>query len=63
MLAALGRAGTAAVAGAAAEVAEAVRFWTAAGADKAVLHPDTAGDQDPVEFTRFAAERVQPLLG
>jgi alkanesulfonate monooxygenase SsuD/methylene tetrahydromethanopterin reductase-like flavin-dependent oxidoreductase (luciferase family) len=61
-LASMGRAGTAAVAGGAQEVAEAVRFWTAAGADKIVLHPDTA-DADPVAFIRFAAEQVQPLLG
>jgi alkanesulfonate monooxygenase SsuD/methylene tetrahydromethanopterin reductase-like flavin-dependent oxidoreductase (luciferase family) len=61
-LASMGRAGTAAVAGGAPEVAEAVRFWARAGADKVVLHPDAAGP-DPVEFIRFAAEQVQPLLG
>jgi alkanesulfonate monooxygenase SsuD/methylene tetrahydromethanopterin reductase-like flavin-dependent oxidoreductase (luciferase family) len=61
-LAALDRAGTAVVAGDAAEVAAAVRFWAGAGADKVVLHPDAA-DQDPVGFIRFAAEQVQPLLG
>jgi alkanesulfonate monooxygenase SsuD/methylene tetrahydromethanopterin reductase-like flavin-dependent oxidoreductase (luciferase family) len=61
-LASMGRDGTAAVAGGAAEVAEAVRFWGQAGADKVVLHPDAAGP-DPVEFIRFAAEQVQPLLG
>jgi alkanesulfonate monooxygenase SsuD/methylene tetrahydromethanopterin reductase-like flavin-dependent oxidoreductase (luciferase family) len=60
-LAATGMAGTAAVAGDAAEVAAAVRFWAGAGADKVVLHPDAA-DQDPVGFVRFAAEQVQPLL-
>jgi alkanesulfonate monooxygenase SsuD/methylene tetrahydromethanopterin reductase-like flavin-dependent oxidoreductase (luciferase family) len=60
-LASMGRAGTAAVAGGAEEVAEAVRFWSAAGADKVVLHPDAA-NQDPVAFIRFAAEQVQPLL-
>ncbi len=32
--------GTAAVAGGAEQVAEAVRFWAATGADKVVLHPD-----------------------
>jgi alkanesulfonate monooxygenase SsuD/methylene tetrahydromethanopterin reductase-like flavin-dependent oxidoreductase (luciferase family) len=64
-LAALGREGTAAVAGGAAEVAEAVRFWAAAGADKVVLHQDPspdAGAQDPVAFVRFAAEEVAPLV-
>jgi len=60
-LAATGEAGTAAVAGDAAEVAAAVRFWAGAGVDKVVLHPDAA-DQDPVGFIRFAAEQVQPLL-
>ncbi len=60
-LEAMGRAGTAAVAGDAHAVAEAVRFWAAAGADKVVLHPG-ADDDDPVAFVRFAAERVQPLL-
>jgi alkanesulfonate monooxygenase SsuD/methylene tetrahydromethanopterin reductase-like flavin-dependent oxidoreductase (luciferase family) len=60
-LAATGEAGTAAVAGDAAEVAAAVRFWAGAGADKIVLHPDAA-DQDPVGFVRFVAEQVQPLL-
>lgn len=65
-LAATGLAGsmahTAAVAGDAAEVAAAVRFWAGAGADKVVLHPDEA-DRDPVGFVRFAAEQVQPLVG
>ena len=61
-LASMGRAGTAAIAGDAAEVAAAVRLWAGAGADKVVLHPDAA-DQDPVGFVRFAAEQVQPLLG
>jgi alkanesulfonate monooxygenase SsuD/methylene tetrahydromethanopterin reductase-like flavin-dependent oxidoreductase (luciferase family) len=60
-LAGTGEAG-AGVAGDAAEVAAAVRFWAGAGADKVVLHPDAA-DQDPVGFVRFAAEQVQPLLG
>jgi alkanesulfonate monooxygenase SsuD/methylene tetrahydromethanopterin reductase-like flavin-dependent oxidoreductase (luciferase family) len=61
-LASMGRDGTAAVAGGAEQVAEAVRYWAAAGADKVVLHPD-AEDRDPVAFVRFAAEQVQPLLG
>lgn len=60
-LASMGRAGTAAVAGGAEAVAEAVRFWGRAGADKVVLYPDLA-DPDPVEFVRFAAEQVQPLI-
>ena len=60
-LAALGREGTAAVAGGAEEVAAAVRLWAGAGADKVVLYPDAA-TQDPVGFVRFAAEQVQPLL-
>jgi alkanesulfonate monooxygenase SsuD/methylene tetrahydromethanopterin reductase-like flavin-dependent oxidoreductase (luciferase family) len=60
-LAAAGLAGTAAVAGDAAEVAAAVRLWAGAGADKVVLHPD-AEDRDPVGFVRFAAEQVEPLL-
>jgi alkanesulfonate monooxygenase SsuD/methylene tetrahydromethanopterin reductase-like flavin-dependent oxidoreductase (luciferase family) len=49
------------VAGDAHAVADAVRFWAAAGADKVVLHPGP-DDQDPVAFVRFAAEQVQPLL-
>jgi alkanesulfonate monooxygenase SsuD/methylene tetrahydromethanopterin reductase-like flavin-dependent oxidoreductase (luciferase family) len=64
-LAALNRAGTAAVAGDAEQVADAVRFWAAAGADKVVLHPDVSPGgtaPDPVDFIRFTAERVQPLL-
>jgi alkanesulfonate monooxygenase SsuD/methylene tetrahydromethanopterin reductase-like flavin-dependent oxidoreductase (luciferase family) len=60
-LASMGRADTAAVAGDAEKVAEAVRFWADAGADKVILHPDIAGP-DPVTFIRFAAEQVQPLL-
>ena len=60
-LEALGRAGTAAVAGDARAVADAVRFWAEAGADKVVLHP-APDDSDPVAFVRFAAEQVQPLL-
>ena len=61
-LEALGRARTAAVAGDARAVADAVRFWAEAGADKVVLHP-APDDSDPVAFIRFAAEQVQPLLG
>jgi alkanesulfonate monooxygenase SsuD/methylene tetrahydromethanopterin reductase-like flavin-dependent oxidoreductase (luciferase family) len=64
-LAALGRAGTAAVAGGAEQVAAAVRFWAALGADKVVLHPDPSPGAvvpDPVEFIRFTAQEVQPLL-
>ncbi len=60
-LEAMGRAGTAAVAGDARAVADAVRFWAAAGADKVVLHPG-GDDGDPLDFIRFAAEQVQPLL-
>jgi alkanesulfonate monooxygenase SsuD/methylene tetrahydromethanopterin reductase-like flavin-dependent oxidoreductase (luciferase family) len=60
-LEAMGRAGTAAVAGDARAVADAVRFWAAAGADKVVLHPGPDGG-DPLDFIRFAAEQVQPLL-
>jgi alkanesulfonate monooxygenase SsuD/methylene tetrahydromethanopterin reductase-like flavin-dependent oxidoreductase (luciferase family) len=60
-LEAMGRAGTAAVAGDARAVAEAVRFWAAAGADKVVLHP-AADDSDPLAFIRFTAEQVRPLL-
>ena len=59
-LASLGGAG-AAVAGDADQVAEAVRFWAKAGADKVVLYPDAA-HPDPVAFIRFAAEQVQPLV-
>lgn len=65
-LAARGRPGTAAVAGGAEQVAAAVRFWAALGADKVVLHPDPspgAAAPDPVDFIRFAAEEVQSLLG
>ena len=55
------REGTAAVAGDAHAVADAVRSWAAAGADKVVLHP-APDDQDPLAFIRFTAEQVQPLL-
>jgi len=60
-LAAMHREGTAAVAGDAHAVADAVRSWAAAGADKVVLHP-APDDEDPVTFIRFTAEQVQPLL-
>ena len=60
-LEAMGPAGTAAVAGDAHAVADAVRLWAAAGADKVVLHP-AADDCDPLAFIRFTAEQVQPLL-
>src|SRR5205814_1856380 len=60
-LAAMKRAGTAAVGGDARAVADAVRSWAAAGADKVVLHP-APDDQDPLAFIRFTAEQVQPLL-
>jgi alkanesulfonate monooxygenase SsuD/methylene tetrahydromethanopterin reductase-like flavin-dependent oxidoreductase (luciferase family) len=60
-LAAMRRADTAAVAGDAHAVAEAVRSWAAAGVDKVVLHPGP-DNPDPVAFVRFAAEQVQPLL-
>jgi alkanesulfonate monooxygenase SsuD/methylene tetrahydromethanopterin reductase-like flavin-dependent oxidoreductase (luciferase family) len=60
-LAAMERPGIAAVAGDAHAVADAVRSWAAAGADKVVLHP-APDDQDPLAFIRFTAEQVQPLL-
>jgi alkanesulfonate monooxygenase SsuD/methylene tetrahydromethanopterin reductase-like flavin-dependent oxidoreductase (luciferase family) len=59
-LASMGEVG-AAVAGDADKVAEAVRFWGKAGADKVVLYPDAA-HPDPAAFIRFTAEQVQPLL-
>ena len=52
---------SAAVAGDAAAVAAAVRFWAGAGADTVVLHPP-AGVPDPAAFVRFTAEKVRPLL-
>lgn len=62
-LEALDRSGTAAVAGDAEAVADAVRFWASEGADKVVLHPGPVLPlPDPVDFVRFAAEQVQPLL-
>ena len=52
---------SAAVAGDAAAVAAAVRFWAGAGADAVILHPP-AGVPDPAAFVRFTAENVRPLL-
>jgi len=52
---------SAAVAGDAAAVAAAVRFWAGAGADAVILHPP-AGVPDPAAFVRFTAEKVRPLL-
>ncbi len=49
------------VAGDAAAVAAAVRFWADAGADSVVLQP-AADEPDPVGFVGFAAEEVRPLL-
>ena len=61
-LASMAQPGTAAVAGDAHAVAEAVRFWADLGADRVVLHP-AIDDKDPLAFIRFTAEQVQPLLG
>ena len=52
---------SAAVAGDAAAIADAVRFWAGAGADAVILHPP-AGVPDPAAFVRFTAEKVRPLL-
>ena len=52
---------SAAVAGDAAAVAAAVRFWAGAGADAVILHPP-ANIPDPAAFVRFTAEKVRPLL-
>ena len=52
---------SAAVAGDAAAVAAAVRFWAGAGADAVILHPP-ADAPDPAAFVRFIAEKVRPLL-
>jgi alkanesulfonate monooxygenase SsuD/methylene tetrahydromethanopterin reductase-like flavin-dependent oxidoreductase (luciferase family) len=49
------------VAGDAADVAEAVRRMTEAGADTVVLQP-TADEPDPEGFVRFTAEQVRPLV-
>jgi len=52
---------SAAVAGDAAAIAAAVRFWAGAGADAVILHPP-ADAPDPAAFVRFTAEKVRPLL-
>ena len=52
---------SAAVAGDAAAIADAVRFWAGAGADAVILHPP-ADAPDPAAFVRFTAEKVRPLL-
>ena len=52
---------SAAVAGDAAAVAAAVRFWAGAGADAVILHPP-ADAPDPAAFVRFTAEKIRPLL-
>ncbi|MEV6067465.1 LLM class flavin-dependent oxidoreductase [Nocardia sp. NPDC052001] len=49
------------VAGDAEAIAAAVRRWYAAGATSVILQP-TADEPDPVEFLRFTAEQVRPLL-
>jgi alkanesulfonate monooxygenase SsuD/methylene tetrahydromethanopterin reductase-like flavin-dependent oxidoreductase (luciferase family) len=60
-LAAMDRDGTPSVAGDAHAVADAVRFWAGLGADRVILHP-APDDNDPLQFIRFTAEQVQPLL-
>ena len=52
---------SAAVAGDAGAIADAVRFWAGAGADAVILHPP-ADAPDPAAFVRFTAEKVRPLL-
>ena len=49
------------VAGDAHAVAEAIRRWADAGADRVVLQP-TADDPDPEGFVRFIADEVRPLV-
>lgn len=49
------------VAGDAHAVAEAIRRWADAGADKVVLQP-TADEPDPEGFVRFIAGEVRPLV-
>lgn len=49
------------VAGDAAQIAEAVHRWAAAGADAVVLQP-TGDEPDPEGFVRFVGEEVGPLV-
>ncbi|WP_221325935.1 LLM class flavin-dependent oxidoreductase [Actinoplanes sp. L3-i22] len=49
------------VAGDAAEIAEVVRAYAAAGATKVILQP-MRGEPDPESYVRFVAEEVQPLI-
>jgi alkanesulfonate monooxygenase SsuD/methylene tetrahydromethanopterin reductase-like flavin-dependent oxidoreductase (luciferase family) len=46
----------------AAEVAASVQALAQAGADTVVLHPADHPRTDPVDFARFAAQQVRPLL-
>jgi alkanesulfonate monooxygenase SsuD/methylene tetrahydromethanopterin reductase-like flavin-dependent oxidoreductase (luciferase family) len=54
-------AGDLAVAGSAKRIADAVRRWGGAGADKVVLQP-TLDEPDPEGFVRFVGREVRPLL-
>jgi alkanesulfonate monooxygenase SsuD/methylene tetrahydromethanopterin reductase-like flavin-dependent oxidoreductase (luciferase family) len=49
------------IAGDAADIADAVHRWAAAGVDAVVLQPP-ADEPDPVSFVRFVAEEVRPLV-